>query len=324
MDKLFEIRKSNILLELNRKSHINTWFNSTKESFFNISNNFYVSDLINESNDSEQFVPRYSLKKFINPLFAKFPPNKEFKYDRELMILAMQYGMVISIQYRGAKDTLMMGRTRIIYPMCLGTSAKGKPLLRAYHLKGWSVSQNKNTEKIWRMFRTDRILSMSFSGIFFSINPTDFNPLDKGMVGGIIKSVNIEEVRENQKKLAKEGDIQSKKEVIVDKKLSVVEAINTNSVLDLRNPFENKNIDENNLKIIRITFLKSINSNNTIAMLGALGKKGNIVKISSSGKYLGEYKVLKSCMGDNINKPHLKNVNGFSEFNLHLFTKLRE
>lgn len=328
VNKLLEIKKNNILHELNRKIHINNWF-TNNEQVFNLGNNFIQSYSLNESNESDDsnvFVPRFSLKKYSNPIFAKFPPNKEMKFDRDLMVLAMQYGMIILLQYRGAKDKFYMGRTRVIYPMCLGTSKNGKPLLRAYHIKGWSVSQNNNTEKVWRMFRTDRILSMSFVGSFFQLTPEGYNALDKGMVGGITKSVDIEEVRKNQKKLAEEGSIQAKKEVIVDKRLAVVESLDTNSELDLANPFSNKNIgdDKEKLKILRITFLKSTSSSKTIAVMGALGKDGNIVKISSSGKYLGEYRVLKSTMGSALGKPHMKNVKGFSKFDLHVFTKVRE
>jgi hypothetical protein len=327
LSKIMEIKQNNIYLNYFKLS-VNEWFKpklEEDEEYF-ISNIFHNTYTINESNDEETFIPRFNLKKFTNPIFAKFPPNKELKFDRDLMVLAMQYGMVVQIQYRGADDNFIMGRTRVIYPMCLGTSSKGKPLLRGYHIKGWSFSQNKNTDKVWRLFRTDRIMSMSFTGTFFRLTPEGYNTLDRGMRGGITKSVNIDEVRNNQKKLAQEGIIQSKKEVIIDNKgikKSVVQTINANSVLDLTNPLENRNIeqDKDNLKVMRITFLKSTTSSKGIAILGALGQKGNIVKISSSGKFLGEYRVMKATMGDALGKPHLKDIEGIKEFDLHVFVK---
>lgn len=275
-------------------------------------------------NSEEIYVPRFSLKKFKNPIFARFEPNREYKYDRDLMILAMSYGMIIKIQYRGAGDDLVRSRARTILPMVLGTSSKGKPLLRAYHLNGWSFSKNGNTEKIWRMFRTDRIQSMSFTGNFFRLVPEDYNSNDKGMLGGITKAVDIEEVRNNQKDLLKQGTIQNKKEVDITKNLVVVETLNSNSVFDLNDPFGNKNLenDKQNAKILRLTFLAPVEgSNKPICILGALGKSGNIVKVTSSGKYLGKYKVLKSIYGDSLGKPHLRDIRGIKEFDLHIYVK---
>ena len=312
------------------ESSLNEWFKSSVEEdeTYTLSNYFY-NNTINENIDDNTFVPRFSMKKFTNPIFAKFPPNKEIKFDRDLMVLAMQYGMILQIQYRGAEDSFVMGRSRIILPMCLGTSSKGKPLLRAWHLKGWSVSRNGNSEKLWRMFRTDRILSMSFTGSFFRLTPEGYNALDRGMRGGITKSVNIDEVRKNQQKLAQDGSIQAKKEIVMDNKngrVSVVETINSNSILDLNNPLSNKNIekDKDNLRLMRLTFLKSTTSDKGIAVMGGLGKKGNIVKISSSGKYLGTYRVMKATMGDALGKPHLRNIEGISQFDLQIFVKKRD
>lgn len=330
IDKLNEVKNNNIILETHRIESVNEWFKHDliEDDQYNMGNFFqqtYTSTL-NEDNNDNSFVPRFSMKKFSNPIFSKFPPNKEMKFDRDLMVLAMEYGMILQIQYRGDKDSFTMGRSRIIYPMCIGTSSKAKPLLRAYHIKGFSYSLNKNSEKLWRMFRTDRIMSMSFTGSFFRLTPEGYNSADKGMRGGITKSVNIDEIRNNQKKLAQQGVIQSKKEVVMDNKngkVSVVETINANSVLDLTKPFENKNIeqDRDSLKIMRLTFLKSTTSSKGIAILGAYGQKGNIVKISASGKYLGTYRVMKATMGDGLGKPHLRAVESIKEFDLHIFVK---
>ena len=324
--------ETSIFKRLSNDYRVNEWFHPVLESdeTYILSNYFDNEQIYENNNDLESTsVPRFTLKKFSNPLFAKFPPNKELKYDRDLMILAMEYGMILQIQYRGADDTFFGGRSRICLPMCLGTSSKGKPLLRIYHLKGFSFSQNKNTEKIWRLFRTDRIMSMSFTGSFFRLTPEGYNKNDKGMTGGITKSVDIEEVRNNQKKLAEQGAIQAKKEVILDTskgKVSVVETLNSNSVLDLTNPMANKNIeqDKDNLKLMRLTFLKSTTSDKGICILGAIGQKGHIVKISSSGKYLGLYRVMKATMGDALGKPHLRNIEGIKDFNLQVFVKKRD
>ncbi len=329
-NQILEVHRYNLKNNQLRRHNTNSikW---NKEGEMVMSSHYDKSYHVNESNGNDDdidsiFVPRFSMKKYKNPLFAKFPPNKELKYSRDLITLAMEYGMILQVQYRGEDDSFVQGRTRVIYPMCLGTSSKGRPLLRVYHLKGWSFSEGGNTDKAWRMFRTDRILSISFTGSFFRLAPDEYNENDKGMRGGIIKSVDFAEVKKNQKKLANEGTIQNKKEILLDEKkgkISVVEVLNTNSALDLKNPFDNPSIEEENKKLIRLTFLKSKTTNKRIAILGALGKKGNTVKISASGKFLGTFTVLKHTMGDGLGKPHLKQVQGESIYALMVFVKKR-
>ena len=145
---------------------------------------------------------------------------------------------------------------------------------------------------------------------------------DKGMRGGIIKAANFDEIRKNQKNLYQQNVIQNKNEIILDdkkKKIYVIATLPSNTKLDLKNPWSNPNLNEKDKKIIRITFLKNAVNNNRIAVLGALGKKGNTIKISSQGKYLGVYKVVKSTMGSSLGQPHLKNVAGASEYDLQIF-----
>ncbi len=76
--------------------------------------------------------------------------------------------------------------------------------------------------------------------------------------------------------------------------------------------------------MMRITFLKSTTSNKGIAILGALGQKGNIIKISSSGKFLGTYRVMKATMGDALGKPHLRTIENIKDFDLQIFVKKRD
>ena len=325
-EQILEIRKQNLLSKIERtKSSSKIKWNSEGEMV--MTNYFDKTYMVKESADGESmFVPRFSMKKFKNAIFAKFPPNKELKYNRDLMKLAMEYGMILQVQYRGEDDSFVQGRTRVIYPMCLGTSSKGRPLLRVYHLKGWSFSEGGNTDKKWRMFRTDRIMSMSFTGSFFRLAPDEYNARDKGMRGGIIKAVDFQEVRRNQKKLSDDGSIQDKKEVLLDEKrgkITVVEALNSNSILDLKDPWSNQHLEEKDKKLIRLTFLKNQANNSRIAILGALGKKGNIVKISASGKFLGTYRVLKHTMGEALGKPHIRQIQGESKYALMMFVKKR-
>jgi len=46
--------------------------------------------------------------------------------------------------------------------------------------------KKEHINKIWRLFRTDRILSMTFTGSFYRLPPSGYKADDKGMRGGII------------------------------------------------------------------------------------------------------------------------------------------
>lgn len=326
-EKILEIKKNNIFSKVFKKSNSikNDPLYSREEQEYVMSNHFMKTYSITENKDGDEvFMTNFRLEKYMNKIFAKLPPNKEVKYSRELMTLAMEYGMILQIQYRGADDNFMMGRTRVVYPMCLGTSSKGKPLLRVYHLKGWSFSEGKNTDKVWRLFRTDRIMSMSFTGMFFRLPPEGYNDKDKGMRGGITKAVNFEELRKNQRMLLEEGSIQNTKEVSVDSKnkVSVIEVSDTGEDLELRKPFKNNVIDPKTTDVLRITFLQSATGNKRMAVLGAMGKRGNTVKVTTEdGKYLGVFKVVKFAKGRDLGKPHMKIVKGKSSYPLYVFIK---
>jgi hypothetical protein len=314
------VRKYDIVKE-NLKSVSKDW-NNKKDIIF-VPKQHYVKELMLKEDNS--FVPRFNLKKYQHPLFIKYPPNKELKYSEELIKTAINYGMILMIQYRGAKDKFVQGHQRVIYPMVLGRSSKNNPLLRGFHLRGWSVSGGGNLEKEWRMFRGDRILSISFTGNFFRLPPSGYNMDDKGMKGGIITAANFDIIRRKQKELIAKNIIQNQKDVDLSKqegKTMTIQLDNTNSILDLSKPFDNPNVNKKDQKIIRISFLKSLEGNKDIAVLGALGKRDNIVKVMVGGKYQGKYKVMKATMGDGLDKPHLRKIEGRTKFNLTVFVKI--
>jgi len=266
------------------------------------------------------YIPKFSVNKKYHQIFNKFPVNTELKYSDDLIITAIQFGLVLLIAYKGAKDNFIEGHTRVIYPMILGKSKAGKGLLRAYHLKGWSVSKGANIEKEWRLFRTDRILSLSFIGQFFRMPPKGYDLTDSHMKGGVIKAANFNEIRNNQMRLVSNNVIQNKEEVEI-KKIDSIVVDKTDSQLDLRHPFDNININEKDKNYIRLTFLKKVGSNIRIAVLGALGKPGNRVKVYSNEKYLGIYEVERSVMGNVLGTPNLQNISGYNIFDLYIFIR---
>lgn len=279
--------------------------------------------LLTKLNEDDSYIPRFTPKSI--EIFEDIPVNEPLKYSDALVIKGIKNGMIFLVNYRGEKDKLMSGHERVAYFMVLGKSTKGKTLLRVYHLNGWSVSQNTNINKTWRMFRTDRILSLTFTGSFFRLPPEGYNANDKGMTGGIIASADFTIIRNNQEKLLRSLKIQDKNDVNIEsennQKTNIL-VTDTKSILNVLNPMDNafvasiKDIDN-----LRLTFLKSLNNNERIAILGAMGKPNNIVHIKEKGtnKEIGTYKVLDSITGKMLKS--IKNIKTDADFKLYIFDK---
>lgn len=269
-----------------------------------------------------EYIPRFSLKNVKE--IADIPINEPIKYSDKVAIKAIKYGMIFLINYKGEKDKHFAGHERVVYFMVLGRSSKGKTLLRGWHLNGWSVSQKRHINKIWRLFRTDRILSMTFTGSFYRLPPAGYNMNDKGMRGGIIARADFNEIRRNQQNLIKQNKIQNREEITLGdevRKFVTIITKNTGTQLDLTNPFENPYINKfKDMTNVRISFLKSIYGNKYIAVLGALGQPGNTVKVlDDKNKNLGVYKVLDSITGQVLK--NIKRVKGNKIYDLYLFDK---
>ena len=292
-----------------------------------IRNNYY--DLITEDDEYipksvQAGIPRFSIKGIEG--IEDIPINKPIKPTEKMIIKAIKYGMVFLITYKGAKDEHNTGHERVIYPMVFGRSSVGKLLIRGYHLKGWSVSNNRNIEKIWRMFRYDRIKSIIFTGSFYRLPPTGYNMHDKGMRGGIIARADFNEIRKNQSSLLKTKEIQNRKDIEIGaeegkSEFNTIRVKSSGTQLDLTKPYDNPYIKDQETAVnLRLTFLKTLYGDKYIAILDALGKPGNTVKVlDGKGKSLGIYKVLDSIGGDVLKK--ISKVKGNTIFDLHFFDK---
>jgi len=289
---------------------------NTKPVEFVIKENY---DLI----EDHEFVPRFSLKNVKE--ISNIPVNEPVKYTDKLMQTAIKYGMVLLINYKGAEDGHFSGHERVVYGLVLGRSTKGKTLLRGWHLNGWSVSNKRHVDKIWRMFRTDRILSITFTGSFYRLAPAGYKMNDKGMRGGIIAKADFNQIRRHQQDLIKQNKIQNREEVTMGSEKSnfaTIDATDTETELDLIKPFENTYINSiKDSNTLRMSFLKSISGNTYIAILGALGQPGNTVKVMVDNKSVGVFKVMDSITGNVLKS--IKRVKGNSLYDLYVFEKKR-
>lgn len=283
---------------------------------------YIIKDNYNNLIENQEFIPRFSLKNVKE--IANIPINKPIKYSDDIMAKGIKYGMIFLINYKGEEDKHFAGHERVIYPMVLGRSSKGKTLLRGWHLNGWSVSQKRHINKIWRLFRTDRILSMTFTGSFYRLPPAGYNMNDKGMRGGIIAKADFNEIRRNQQNLVNQNKIQDREEVTLgdeERKFANIRVKETDTQLDLTKATENAYI--NNIKDvdgIKISFLRSIYGNKYVAIIGAMGQPGNTVKIfTDKGTQVGVFKVMDSITGNVLKS--IKNVKGNTVYDLYIFDK---
>lgn len=162
----------------------------------------YEAFEIFETREGDQIlVPRFKPKKQTHRIFKDWPVDKKFEYKQALMYDAIQWGMILDIVYE--KDGVETKRT--IQPMVLGRNKDGGELLRAFHLSGDSQSLGKNTKKVWRLFKPDRIIEIKFSGRFFRTAEKNYKANDSAMKGGIIAAADINQIRANQENLVQEA-----------------------------------------------------------------------------------------------------------------------
>ena len=287
------------------------------------------------SKDIKIFGPKVNEAQQIDPnIIPNFPINKPVKFDVELMKKAIKYGLVILLNYHGEKDSWRGGRERTIQPMVLGVNKNTKNMLvRGFHLEGWSVSQRAETKKVWRLFKTDNIKSMTFTGNFFRLPPKNYMQNDRIMTERILAKADFNEIRRNQNTLLKGGQIQSEDETTIANQTGGVVSIeisNSNSQIDLKEPYKNLLVNKNNYdanrflrnsstKSMKFSVMKSMFGNNYLVLVGAIGTINRQIKVYDGKKLIGNYRCIKTFLGsDLINN---KIVDGKNIFDLYVFNR---
>lgn len=288
-------------------------FNSNKDLIFLLKPIYILH--INENDAS--FVPRFSLKE--TELFKDFPTNTPVKFDQALILKAIQWGMIVELDYKGDDDTVQQGHERTILPLVLGKNKNGQLLVRGYHLSGWSVSNGGNVEKEWRLFRADRILNMTFTGAFYRLAPDGYNATGDKSMTSILGQADFNQIRASQQKLLLQNSIDTIDRVILNK-IKWVEAKDLNYNLKLFNPYANNVIPKKDAKNIRITFAKPVLGNDQwIAIIGISINTNNIFKLKVDNNELGSFKVVKWKMASELQ--NIKDINQQVEFKTYMFLK---
>jgi len=271
----------------------------------------------------------------LNPeLIKEFPVNKPMKFNKALMIKAIQFGMIILINYRGDEDKWRGGRERVICPMVLGRNKNtGNILVRGWHLDGWSVSEKRNTKKVWRLFKTENIMTMIFTGDFFRLPPKGYKRNDRVMTEVTYVAADFNVIRRNQFKLVQQGLIEDESETDIQQQQEAgggivsIEVKDTETMINLQDIWENDYFDKKNQQLLKLTIVKPIIGSDYMAILGVLGTKGNSVKVYEEKKLLGTYKSVLSVPDKNTSITFMnqmrkyRQVDGKNEFPLFTFVK---
>jgi len=163
-----------------------------------------LAGILNELTDAERTV-------------AFAASDARVSYNKDLMINAIKQGREIGILFKSDNEKYKMpiSKYRIIWPVALGVSTAGNPVVRGYHVLGQSESaaletgkRSAETEKEWRLFKIRNIQRMWFTGNLF-VPPSGFNPKDKSM-SNIEVASNVNQIKKFQDKLKKEKEQETK------------------------------------------------------------------------------------------------------------------
>ena len=84
-------------------------YNSRNEHSFLLKPQYIVKNIVNEDTS---MVPRFTIK---NPeIFSDFPTNTPMKFDLKLIEKAIDFGMILQIDYKGEDDRNFSGHERSI------------------------------------------------------------------------------------------------------------------------------------------------------------------------------------------------------------------
>ena len=285
--------------------------------------------------DIKIFGPKVNEEQQIDPnIIPNFPINKPVKYTEDLMKKAIKYGLVILISYRGEEDKWRGGRERTIQPMVLGKNKNTQNILvRGFHLEGWSVSQRAETKKVWRLFKVENIITMTFTGNFFRLPPKNYKMNDRIMTERILAKADFNEIRRNQNTLLKGGQIQAEEETTISTPsggVTSIELSNSSSQIDLKVPYKNllinkKNLDQNrflkdpNTGAMKFSVMRSMFGNKYLVIVGAIGTINRQVKVYDGKTLLGNYRCIKSFLGSELDQNKI--VDNQSIFDLYVFNR---
>lgn len=180
--------------------------------------------------------------------------DERVPYNKELMIQAIQQGREVGILFQSNNEKYKMpiAKYRIIYPVALGISKKGNPVIRAFHKMGQSEKvaiatgkRSAEVENTWRLLKISNIKSMWITGNFFRGPLEAYNSNgDKGMVN-IEVQADFNKIKTYQDNLI--ASIKDKKEQ-EQKRKNIVQLFKQTGERPVEQPVKNTEDQNNKIK----------------------------------------------------------------------------
>ncbi len=180
--------------------------------------------------------------------------DERVPYNKELMIQAIQQGREVGILFQSNNEKYKMpiAKYRIIYPVALGISKKGNPVIRAFHKMGQSEKvaiatgkRSAEVENTWRLLKISNIKSMWITGNFFRGPLEAYNSNgDKGMVN-IEVQADFNKIKTYQDNLI--ANIKDKKEQ-EQKRKNIVQLFKQTGERPVEQPVKNTEDQNNKIK----------------------------------------------------------------------------
>lgn len=119
--------------------------------------------------------------------------SERVPFDVQMMRDAIEQGREVGVLFQSNNEKYKMpvAKYRLIQPVAMGTTSKGKLAVRVVHVFGQSEKEARKTgvrsaevENEWRLLDTNNIKGMWYTGRFYSDSIPNYNPNDQ-MLSGI-------------------------------------------------------------------------------------------------------------------------------------------
>lgn len=203
--------------------------------------------------------------------------NQRVPFSKDLMTKAIKQGWEVGLlfQSNNKKYKMPVAKTRVIYPVAMGTNANGNLLIRALHKLGQSESGAKKAQKIgkknfrsaevkneWRLFAAKNIKGMWLTGNFFNIDDSALSQYKE--TGDKSFKTEIQAKKSLVRKFQKDYNLQRQKEQEKPVQSLIVPTPPKKNVIKEPEKIKTKNKETEKPKIVKepIKPIKPISTNN--------------------------------------------------------------
>lgn len=154
-----------------------------------IDENMLSEDVGDDKRQPIRVAPKAQIQKVISDPYSEM--KHRFPFSIKAMVGAIEKGQEIGMVFQAKNEryTAPIHKARVVLPFALGSSARGKIVIRAVHLEGQSEWEARKTNprrggamasEVWRLFSSANIKSMFYTLRYFTKVPGGMPPFKKG------------------------------------------------------------------------------------------------------------------------------------------------